>query len=259
VLEYQNSKILTRANHVRGVAGDFLNFIVEFIEDPVIHSTIIRGIEGGDVAPLLLLKPRISIGYVTDYESLAGKIFATGGHRRRTVPHEVIGGLQRIEGIDGGLVARLERVGCTRPHSCAQTVLAHRPHVTNHGELVRHVTASLAGSCEAQRLVTAQWQIIVLGVWEKASECHVVIPGGGALVGDGRLRRSRSEEAAMATAKAHGRPGQLLVGIPRHGHAIGASIRQTDLLWYGVLIARVPIVGTGGSHQGEDGEFAARE
>jgi len=66
--------VRTRADHIRGVARDFLDFVIELVEDPVVDGTVIGGVIGGDIASLLLLKPCIGIGNVTDYNLSASEI-----------------------------------------------------------------------------------------------------------------------------------------------------------------------------------------
>lgn len=173
------------------------------------------------------------------------------------MPHEIVLRLQRVEGLDGVLVTGSDGVGGARSNSGAQAILTHGPHITHHGELVRLGAARPARRGEAVGLIAALRGIIVLGIRGQAIERNVVVPGGRGRVGDGRLRRGSALETPAAAAKVHGRALQLLVRIPRDGHAMGTGVGQADLLGHGVLVAgAAAIVGIGGGREGQDGSLA---
>lgn len=85
------------------------------------------------------------------------------------MPHKVKGRLQRIERLDTGICSRGERVSCTLSHGRAESVLAHRTHVADHGELVRRALARLARSREAVSLITAHGHVVVFVLGSRPS------------------------------------------------------------------------------------------
>jgi hypothetical protein len=61
----------TNSNHVGDISRDGLDLIIELVQNLIILSTIILGVERCHIASLLLLEPSISIGDVANYGSLA--------------------------------------------------------------------------------------------------------------------------------------------------------------------------------------------
>lgn len=58
---------LTRPNHIGTNGRDWLNLDEELVKNLIILSTIISGVEWGDISTLLLLEPGISVGNVANY------------------------------------------------------------------------------------------------------------------------------------------------------------------------------------------------
>jgi len=60
--------VVSRANHVGNISGDWFYLVIELVQDPVILCSLVVEVEGCDISTSLLLKPRISVRNVTNYE-----------------------------------------------------------------------------------------------------------------------------------------------------------------------------------------------
>jgi hypothetical protein len=71
--------VVSRTDHVRRRPGDGLDLVVELVQNPIVHSSVVRLVKGCDVAALLLLEPRVGVGDVTDLVTKPSAVAAAHG------------------------------------------------------------------------------------------------------------------------------------------------------------------------------------
>jgi hypothetical protein len=60
--------VISRANHVGNISGDWFYLVIELVQDLVILCSLVVEVEGCDISPSFLLDPGISVRNVTNYE-----------------------------------------------------------------------------------------------------------------------------------------------------------------------------------------------
>ena len=91
------------------------------------------------------------------------------------MPDKVISVLERHQGLDGGVLAGLERVTGAFSDCGAETVWAEGAHIADHGKAELGFVASGTRSCEHIGLGSTLGHVVVSCVFLKATDDNMVV------------------------------------------------------------------------------------